>query len=152
MLGRRAPDWRVTGPRPGGSWYLHSRDHTALARLNKHGEADAYERFLPTELFPAMRKIPGFQGADVLRREEDDEVGFVTLTRFETLDDIRAFAGDEFETPVWNRRPVRSCRVMGREPSTTPPHRSRLESPSRCSSGGHRLLCDAARTGEVPLS
>jgi heme-degrading monooxygenase HmoA len=62
--------------------------------------ADAYERFLLTALFPAMRTIPGFQGADVLRREEDGEVGFVTLTRFETLDAIRAFAGDDFETPV----------------------------------------------------
>jgi len=30
--------------------------------------ADAYERFLLTELFPQMREIPGFLGADVLRR------------------------------------------------------------------------------------
>ena len=59
--------------------------------------AGAYERFLLTELFPSMREIPGFRGADVLRREEDGEVGFVTLTRFESLDDIRAFAGDDLE-------------------------------------------------------
>ena len=62
--------------------------------------ADAYEHFLLTELFPTMRTIPGVLGADVLRREEDGEVGFVTLTRFESLDAIRAFAGDDFETPV----------------------------------------------------
>jgi heme-degrading monooxygenase HmoA len=62
--------------------------------------ADAYERFLLTELFPSMRKIRGFRGAEVLRRKEEGEVGFVALTRFATLDDIRAFAGDEFETPV----------------------------------------------------
>lgn len=62
--------------------------------------ADAYERFLLTELFPEMRKIPGFSGADVLRCDEHGEVGFVTLTRFETLDAIRAFAGEEYETPV----------------------------------------------------
>ena len=62
--------------------------------------ADAYERFLLTELFPQMREIPGFRGADVLRRAEGDEVAFVTLTRFETLDAIRAFAGEDYETPV----------------------------------------------------
>jgi antibiotic biosynthesis monooxygenase (ABM) superfamily enzyme len=62
--------------------------------------ADAYERFLLTELFPSMRDIAGFRGADVLRRDEQGEVAFVTLTRFDTLDAIRAFAGDDYETPV----------------------------------------------------
>jgi antibiotic biosynthesis monooxygenase (ABM) superfamily enzyme len=62
--------------------------------------ADAYEQFLLGELFPSMRDIPGFRGADVLRRAEDDEVAFVTLTRFDSVDAIRAFAGDEYETPV----------------------------------------------------
>jgi heme-degrading monooxygenase HmoA len=64
------------------------------------GNADAYERFLIEELFPSMRRIPGFDGAVVLRRVEGDEVGFVTLTRFESLDAIRAFAGDDYEVPV----------------------------------------------------
>ena len=63
-------------------------------------DADAYERFLLCELFPSMRDIPGFLGADVLRRVEHDEVAFVTLTRFNSLDAIRAFAGQDHETPV----------------------------------------------------
>jgi len=62
--------------------------------------ADAYQRFLLDELFPAMREIPGFRSADVLRRVDGDEVAFVTLTRFESLAAIRAFAGDDYETPV----------------------------------------------------
>jgi antibiotic biosynthesis monooxygenase (ABM) superfamily enzyme len=62
--------------------------------------ADAYARFLLSDLFPSMRDIPGFRGADVLRRPEDDEVAFVTLTRFASLDDIREFAGDNYEVPV----------------------------------------------------
>jgi antibiotic biosynthesis monooxygenase (ABM) superfamily enzyme len=62
--------------------------------------ADAYEHFLLAELFPSMRNIAGFRGADVLRRDEHGEVAFVTLTRFDTLDAIRAFAGDDYETPV----------------------------------------------------
>jgi antibiotic biosynthesis monooxygenase (ABM) superfamily enzyme len=62
--------------------------------------ADAYQRFLLGELFPSMRKIPGFLGADILRRVEDHEVAFITLTRFDSIDAIRAFAGDSYETPV----------------------------------------------------
>jgi antibiotic biosynthesis monooxygenase (ABM) superfamily enzyme len=62
--------------------------------------AEAYEGFLLDELFPAMRGIPGFRGADVLRRVENGEVAFVTLTRFDSLDDIREFAGDDYEVPV----------------------------------------------------
>jgi antibiotic biosynthesis monooxygenase (ABM) superfamily enzyme len=65
---------------------------------SEHG--DAYERFLLTELFPSMRDISGFRGAEVLRRDDQDEVAFVTLTRFDTLDAIRAFAGEDYETPV----------------------------------------------------
>jgi antibiotic biosynthesis monooxygenase (ABM) superfamily enzyme len=63
-------------------------------------QADAYERFLLTDLFPSMRKIAGFRGADVLRRPDGHEVAFVTLTRFDSLDAIRAFAGDNYEVPV----------------------------------------------------
>jgi antibiotic biosynthesis monooxygenase (ABM) superfamily enzyme len=59
-----------------------------------------YERFLLTELFPAMRDLDGFLGADVLTRADGDEIAFVTLTRFRTLDDIRAFAGDTLASPV----------------------------------------------------
>jgi antibiotic biosynthesis monooxygenase (ABM) superfamily enzyme len=62
--------------------------------------ADAYERFLLTELFPAMREIPRFHSAAVLLRDDGSEVAFVTLTRFDSLDAIRAFAGEDYETPV----------------------------------------------------
>lgn len=62
--------------------------------------ADDYEEFLLTELFPAMRSIPGFVGGDVLRRVDGNEVAFITLTHFKSIDDVRAFAGDDFEVPV----------------------------------------------------
>ena len=47
-----------------------------------------------------MLQIDGFVDADVLRRREGDEVAFVTLARFDSLDAIRAFAGDDYEVPV----------------------------------------------------
>jgi antibiotic biosynthesis monooxygenase (ABM) superfamily enzyme len=64
------------------------------------GAADDYERFLLDELFPSMREIPGFRGAEVLRRPDGDEVAFVTLVRFEALEDVMQFAGDDWERPV----------------------------------------------------
>jgi antibiotic biosynthesis monooxygenase (ABM) superfamily enzyme len=62
--------------------------------------ADAYERFLLGSLFPSLRSIAGFVSADVLRRSDGDEVAFVTLVRFESLDAVVAFAGETYETPV----------------------------------------------------
>jgi antibiotic biosynthesis monooxygenase (ABM) superfamily enzyme len=62
--------------------------------------ADPYQQFLLEKLFPSMQAIPGFRGADVLRRPDAGEVGFVTLTRFDSLEAIRAFAGEDYEVPV----------------------------------------------------
>ena len=59
--------------------------------------ADDYEDFLRTSFLPAAHAIPGYLGATVLRRADGDEICFTTLTRFETLDAIRAFAGDDPE-------------------------------------------------------
>jgi heme-degrading monooxygenase HmoA len=67
-------------------------------------DADAYERFLVDELFPSMRRIEGFRGAEVLRRPDGDEVAFVTLTRFSSHHAIRAFAGDDYDRPVLEPR------------------------------------------------
>ncbi|HEY1776904.1 MAG TPA: hypothetical protein VGG41_12150 [Solirubrobacteraceae bacterium] len=66
----------------------------------KPTDADAYQRFLLDKLFPSMRAIGGFHGADVLRRPDGDEVAFITLTRFESLDAIRSFAGQDYERAV----------------------------------------------------
>jgi antibiotic biosynthesis monooxygenase (ABM) superfamily enzyme len=62
--------------------------------------ADPYERFLLEELYPSMRGITGFRGADVLRRQEGGDVAFVTLTRFESVAAVIAFAGEDYEVPV----------------------------------------------------
>jgi heme-degrading monooxygenase HmoA len=65
------------------------------------GDADAYERFLRTELFPEVARLEGFGGAHILRRPAPDgEVEFVTVTLFASLDAVRAFAGEDYETPV----------------------------------------------------
>jgi heme-degrading monooxygenase HmoA len=62
--------------------------------------ADAYEEFLRTTMFPSIHGVKGFLGADLLRRDDGEEIAFVTITRFETLDAVRAFAGENYEQAV----------------------------------------------------
>jgi len=65
--------------------------------------AEKYEKLLREEVLLeiAQRAIPGYKGAEILIREgEDDEMEFVTLLRFETLDAVKAFAGKSYQIPV----------------------------------------------------
>ena len=64
--------------------------------------ADAYEQLLREEVFVgiASRGIAGYRGIELLRRVAGDEVEFVTLMWFESLDDVRKFAGEDHETAV----------------------------------------------------
>jgi hypothetical protein len=66
--------------------------------------ADDYERYLRDELYPRLEGADGYRGHHVLRRTDGGEVEFVTLTWFDSLDAVRAFAGDDYETPVITER------------------------------------------------
>ncbi len=61
--------------------------------------ADNYERVVSTEVLPeiAARQIPGYRGAHLLRRPLEDEVEFVTIMWFDSLEAIRQFMGDDYE-------------------------------------------------------
>ena len=64
--------------------------------------ADAYERIVSQEVLPSIaeRKVPGYHGAYLLRRETDEgEVEFATIMHFDDLEAVKAFAeGDDYET------------------------------------------------------
>jgi hypothetical protein len=64
--------------------------------------ADTYETLLRAEIFPGIlaRNIDGFCRIDLLRRQAGDEVEFVTLMWFSSLDAIKAFAGEHYEQAV----------------------------------------------------
>ena len=68
----------------------------------KPEDAEAYEKLLRTEIFPAIagRKIEGYHGAELFVREDGDEVEFVTLLRFDSMDGVKEFAGPEASRPV----------------------------------------------------
>lgn len=62
--------------------------------------ADAYEAHYRTEVRESLEDVPGFVEARLLRRTVGDEVEFVSVTLFEDLDAVRAFAGALYETAV----------------------------------------------------
>ena len=61
--------------------------------------ADEYEALLKAEVIKGIegKNIPGFRGIDVLRRTLGDEVEFITIMAFETLDNVKAFVGEDYE-------------------------------------------------------
>jgi heme-degrading monooxygenase HmoA len=62
--------------------------------------APGYVAHLRQATFPALARIDGHEGAYALRRNRDDEVEFVVLTLWRSLDAVRAFAGDDYEVAV----------------------------------------------------
>jgi len=60
-------------------------------------KADDYQHFLQHELLPGAHAISGYLGARVLQRRVGEEIEFMTITRFESIEAIRAFAGDDAE-------------------------------------------------------
>lgn len=64
------------------------------------GNADAYENLLRAKILPGFTRVEGYYGAQVLRRDVDDGVEFVVLTRFASLEAIKAFAGENYVVAV----------------------------------------------------
>jgi antibiotic biosynthesis monooxygenase (ABM) superfamily enzyme len=59
-----------------------------------------YIEHLNADTFPAIRKLPGFVNASILRRSTADGVEFLIVTHWASLESIRAFAGDDIEAAV----------------------------------------------------
>jgi heme-degrading monooxygenase HmoA len=64
--------------------------------------ADAYEALLKGEICVGIgnRQIAGYQGIHLFRRDLGDEVEFVTVMWFDSLDAVRTFAGADYEVAV----------------------------------------------------
>jgi heme-degrading monooxygenase HmoA len=63
------------------------------------GNADKYEALLKEEIFVGIqnRNIRGFKSIQLLRRETGQEVEFLTIMVFDSLDAVREFAGADYE-------------------------------------------------------
>jgi antibiotic biosynthesis monooxygenase (ABM) superfamily enzyme len=76
-------------------------------------QADAYEQIVRGEVIPNIeaRRIPGFRHIDLMRRRLGAEVEFTTLMWFDSLDNLRAFMGDDYAV---SHVPARARAVLKR--------------------------------------
>lgn len=69
------------------------------ATLAENG--DAYAAYLEETGMRNAREIPGARGTLVLRRERAGYAEFETILLFESMEDVRGFAGDELDAAVF---------------------------------------------------
>ncbi len=69
------------------------------ATLAENG--DAYATYLEETGMRDARNIPGSRGTLVLRRERAGYTEFETILLFESMEDVRGFAGDELDAAVF---------------------------------------------------
>lgn len=62
-------------------------------------DAGAYESVVRGDLIPGIeaRRIPGLRAIDLVRRDRENDVEFMTLTWFDALDSVREFMGEDYQ-------------------------------------------------------
>jgi len=80
-------------------------------------KADAYEALLKSKVLPGLRTIAGYLGGFVFRRDDAEEVEFVVVNLFDSLDAVRKFAGQNYEAPVFE--PEAKALLSRVEPTAT---------------------------------
>jgi heme-degrading monooxygenase HmoA len=68
-------------------------------RTTRDGAVTYAEHFRRV-VVPELAAIAGYRGARLLEREQDGGIEVVVVTRWQSLDAIRAFAGDELDRAV----------------------------------------------------
>ena len=72
------------------------------ATLAENG--DAYAAYIEESGVGPARKLTGNRGSLVLRRVEGGHTHFETILLFDSLEDVRAFAGDDLEAARSSRK------------------------------------------------
>jgi len=69
------------------------------ARTTRDG-ARQYADYFRRVVLPELAAIAGYRGARLMEREQNGVIEVVVVTRWSTLDAIRAFAGEELDRAV----------------------------------------------------
>jgi hypothetical protein len=63
--------------------------------------AAAYEALLNEKIFPQLKSIEGYRGGYLLRSDGSEEVEWVVVNLFESLDAVKKFAGPDYTVAVF---------------------------------------------------
>jgi hypothetical protein len=80
-------------------------------------DADAYESLLKDKVFPSLKKLEGYTGGYILRRDGPQEVEFVVVNLFDSLESVKRFAGPDYSIPIFEPEARRLLRRI--EPVAT---------------------------------
>lgn len=95
---------RIPGRSASVQCFSFAEEVTVIARIwhgyTKPEHADAYEAMLKPELLPGIGRVKGYRGSYLLRKEAGNEVEFITIMLWDSLDAIRAVTGPDYENAV----------------------------------------------------
>jgi heme-degrading monooxygenase HmoA len=63
-------------------------------------KANGYRVILLRQILPHINKSDGYGGSFVLERQSNDEIEFLIITLWESMDAVRQFAGPKYERAV----------------------------------------------------
>ena len=63
--------------------------------------ADAYETLLKTKVLPDLKRVAGYCGGYILRADGEEEVEFVVVNLFDSIESVRSFSGADHTVPVF---------------------------------------------------
>jgi|SRR5271156_1258498 len=64
-------------------------------------DADAYESLLKHKVLPSLKEIEGYEGGYILRNTGPQEVEFVVINFFDSLEAVKRFAGPNYNVAVF---------------------------------------------------
>lgn len=67
----------------------------------RRGDGAAYAEYMRETGVRAYAETPGNRGVWMLRRDRSDSVEFVMFTLWDSLDAVKAFAGEDYEVAVF---------------------------------------------------
>lgn len=83
----------------------------------RRADAGCYHQYLQQTGLADYADTPGNQGVELLRRDEGEVTHFVTLTFWESIEAIKAFAGEEYKAARYY--PEDAAFLLEFEPSVT---------------------------------
>ncbi len=91
--------------------------------------ADDYERLLRDEVFPGIeaKQIAGYRSIELLRRDLGDEVEFITIMTFDTLQSVIDFQGEDYQRCyVPDAAQAKRCSNWDRRESSFPAYAGKM--------------------------
>jgi heme-degrading monooxygenase HmoA len=98
-------DWTSTEPRAAKCWQLRAPGRMVITRIwrgwTHPDDAEAYAEYIVGTGILAYKATPGNQGAYLISRRDGDRTEFLTISFWDSVESIKAFAGEDVNQAVF---------------------------------------------------